>query len=879
MSSFMTPIRTASFASNNNSISTTPIRMTSTSSTNILTNRQPSADDSLYYICLRLINSLAKVPGMLPYIELAHSQAESCAEQQALALSSTSSTSSLSSPVSPLHNNISNSENHSSDNNNNNNNPPQNFKLKHQSFESNNDNRLSNASLNFHSLLYNWSNTLFTFSTGLLPAQISYDPVTPISKLFKLGTPLCLIFNALKPENSIEIVSSDDLKVCKMNVYQFLSACKLHLNIRDDELFPVTMVFSDNTSHLLRVIHSINFVLNLEPKFITPPVPDQIKITDSRSKIVKELIETERRYVQDLETLIKYRDELINSECLVNEDITMLFPNLSDIIEFQRRFLIGLECNATVPNKYQRIGSVFIHAGVEGFKIYENWALLQNFAQDLIKREASRMRTASKIIKDPYDLLNFFLIKPIQRLVKYPLLLSQLLKESDQSWPNYNELHQAYLISKEVALCINESQRRSENIQHLNDLKERVIDWKGYNTRNVGELLYFNVVTVKDLLTDGHSNEKEVHCYLFEKVIYFFKEISSKNKLLGSKKMSNSLTNAINNLNGSNYSINNNSNSSTNSQHPIQLSLNGIVYINKIYKILPSDLSTYFGGIQGHYLTLKWKGNKDTGGCIMKFRSEEHLRQWSNTIKRLSIDSSIDDIYAAHNSSKSMSSISSSTSMLTANTNRSSNTSSSTNNLNNNSNGTNRNSDRLRSSSDSTTFMKKLRSTSSSSFSNLSNISYPPLPTEKMRSLSINSQNTPIVIGKPERKSSSTSSFVLNNNSSNLGDEIISNLSNVTLSTGNMVNIKLVFNSNKSNINLSVNSDIVYTTLIELLVKKMNFSMGSENAFTDKNVNFKFKDEDGDFIRFQGDDDWTIAKEMLEELDPDQRILELVAIQ
>lgn len=883
MSSFMTPIRTQSFASNNTTNSSTPIRMNSASSTSILTNRLPSADDSLYYICLRLMNSLAKVPGMIPYIELAYSQADSCAEQQALALSSLSSSSTSSSSSFHLQsqptNNFSIDENHhnpnlyssasSSQNNGHNN-------IKHKSFDSNtNENRLSSNSLNFHSLLHTWSSTLYTFASGLLPAQIAYDPVTPISKLLRQGTPLCLIFNALKPENSIDIVSSDDMKICKMNIYQFLSACKLHLNIRDDELFPVTMVFSDNTSHLLRVIHSVNFVLNLEPSFITPVVPDQIKVTDSRSKIVKELIETERRYVQDLETLVKYRNDLISSECLLSEDITMLFPNLTDIIEFQRRFLVGLECNGIVPSKYQRIGSVFIHAGVEGFKIYENWALLQSFAQDLIKREAPKLKNVSKVIKDPYDLLNFFLIKPIQRLVKYPLLLSQLLKETDPSWPNYNELHQAYLISKEVALVINESQRRAENIQHLNELKDKVVDWKGYNTRNVGDLLYFNVVTVKDLLTDGQSHEKEVHCYLFEKVIYFFKEVSSKNKILGSKKMSNSLTNAINNLNNSNSSVNNNSNSSNNL--PIQLSLNGIVYISKIYKILPSEFSSYFNISQGHFLTLKWKGNKDTGGCIMKFRSEEHLKQWTNTIKRLSMDSNFDDMYAGHNSSKSISSISTNTSMLTNNTNRSSNTSSST--TNNSSNPNNRNSDRLRSSSDSTTFMKKLRSTSSSSFSNLSNISYPPLPTEKMRSLSITSQNTPIVVGKPDRKSSNTSS-VFNSGIGSNSDEIASNLSSLTLSsnTGKMANIKLVFDSNKLTINLSVNSEIDYLTLIDILVKKMNYSMSSDNAFTTTNVNFKFKDEDGDFIRFQGDDDWTIAREMLDELDPDRRILELVAL-
>lgn len=834
MSSFMSPMRTVSTTSNANGTSphaSTPIRVPSSavsvSSTSVLTNRQTSSEDSLYYVCLRLMNSLARVPGMLPYIELAYNQADIAAEQQALLISNLNNGNDL--------NDLNDNSTIQSGNN---------------STQSRNNN---------NGFLSNWNTSLYTFSTGLLPAQISYDPVTPISKLFRQGAPLCLIFNALRPENAIEIISSDDLKICKMNIYQFLSACKLNLNIRDDELFPVTMVFSDNTAHLLRVIHSVNFVLSLEPSFISPPIPDQLKITDSRSKIVKELVETERRFVQDLQILLDYRDTLVQSECIISEDINILFPNLNEIIDFQRKFLIGLECNSNVPSIYQRIGSIFLHVGVEGFKIYENWALFQNEAIEIIHREANKLKNVSKVIPDPYDLQSFFLIKPIQRLTKYPLLLSQLLKESEQSWPNYNELYQAYLISKEIAFDINEAQRRSENVKIFNELEDKVIDWKGYNLNNVGNLLYFNIVTVKDLLTDGHSNEKEVHCYLFEKVIYFFKEVSQKNKILGSKKMGNAFNSSSSNLNVG----------------QVQLVLNGLVYVNKIYKISASENSPYFSGNQGHYLLLRWKGNKDTGGCIMKFRSEEHLNQWSNTIKKLSSESTnnsnsgngYDDFFGVHNSTKSLSSTtSSSLSLLTGETNRSSNSTATT---------SNRNSDRLRTSSDSNTFMRKLRSTSSSSFSNLagiSNIQYPPLPTEKnLRSLSISSTNNSFIMKPPNRQSSSNAS-VFNN------DELTSNMSSLTLSSLNTTNIKLIFNKHQSVISLSVDSNQSYDSLVNILIQKMNYNMGSDNLFTQSNTSLKFKDDDGDFIRLQGDDDWTIAKEMLEELDEDSQILEVIAV-
>ena len=874
MSSFMAPIRGVSFSSNNStpqgnsssiSMSSEVHRQQSTPSikrmdTVSTTNSNLTCDDSLYYISLRLMNSLAKVPGMLPYIELAYNEADTASEKQAMAISSSITSSSSNTPISDSSNSSDMLLNNGSS-----------LSISNRSSTTTNSNPSSGS---LHTYLLKWNESMYTFATGLLPAQISYDPVTPLSKLLKQGAPLCLLFNALKPENAIEVVSSDNLKICKTSVYNFVTACQLHLNTKNDELFTISQVFSDSTTNLLDVIHSVNFILSLEPSFISDPIPDQIIITDSRSKIVKELIQTERKFVQDLETLVNYRDDLIKANCILNEDINMLFPSLNEIIDFQRKFLIGLECNAIVPHKYQRIGSAFIHAGVESFKIYENWSLFQSFANDLIQREANKLRNVSNIIKDPYELQNFYLIKPIQRLLKYPLLLSQLLKETDQSWPNYNELHQAYLISKEVAFTINESKRRSENLVHLNQLNERVSDWKGYNTKNVGDLLHLNVVTVKDLLTDGHSNEKEVHCYLFEKVIYFFKESSStKNKLLGSKKNPSIFQNSSHNNSSNNSFMSSNSdfNNNNNNNNQSNLTLNGIVYISRICKITASDNSQYFPGTPGHYLTLRWKGNKDTGGCIMKFKSEESLKQWHKTIKQLSIDLSNayeDTMLSNHHISKSISSLSSSTSLLTSSDNRSSSTTTSTNN---------RNSDKLRTSSDSSTFMRKLRSTSSSSFTNLSNVNYPPLPTEKtLRSLSISSVNNSFINPKIHKKSPSNSS------SSILNDDLKSNFSNLTLkqtspviSHENSTMIKLIFNENQSSINLSVNSDISYETLVSLLIDKMNINMNSDQKYTFENITIKFKDEDGDYIRFRGEDDWIIAKEMLEEMESDYQILEL----
>ncbi|VEU22651.1 DEKNAAC103621 [Brettanomyces naardenensis] len=764
---------------------------------------------------MSLMRRLSKVPGMLPYISLAYSRAEENAEKQAIALSTAASNSASSGSSVRSSSNRSSNVNHSYTGSN-----DRKSKLSVSP-------RGSVSSQSSDALLGHWSSTLFTFAAGILPAQIAYDPVTPIWNLFQQGAPLCLIFNAISPENAIDVVSSDDLKVCKMSVYQFLSACKLHLNIRDDELFPITSVFSDDIRNLLEVIHSVDFVLDLDQRFDVSPVEDQLTITDSRSKVVKELIESERKFVYDLETLARYKDDLTRMELISSENINMLFPNLNEIVDFQRRLLVGLECNAVAPGKYQRIGSVFVHAGVQGFQVYEAWSLFQNSAIEFINKEAATLKRSSDLIANPYELQSF-LIKPIQRLCKYPLLLRELLKLTDPSWPNYSELQAAYSITREVAAGINEAQRKSENLKLMNELQEQVVDWKGYTLAGVGDLLFSNVVTVRDLLNEGHAGEKEVHCYLFERVIYFFKEHKEKNKLLSGRKKS---------------SASSLSTAAVSSSHMPQLSLNGIVYISKIYKVATSDTSPYFASTQGHFLTLRWRGSRDTGGCVVRFRSEEHMNQWDSTIRQLSGSEDEDEFVAppismGHRSTSSVS-------------------------------------QRFRSSSSvsdgsSSFFFSKPRatSTSTSSFGVL-------VSDKKLRSVS-----SPAAASIYGQRSLTDLPPVPN------FDELQSNFSGMTLSQKqftqqaqyeNRTRIKLIFGPNSENVHLSVSPDIDFSELVEVLVNKANYVMGANGGgemYNVDTVKLKFKDEDGDLIRFQSNDDWEIAKEMLDEIgDEEERIL------
>jgi cell division control protein 24 len=135
-----------------------------------------------------------------------------------------------------------------------------------------------------------------------------------------------------------------------------------------------------------------------------------------------------------------------------------------------------------------------------------------------------------------------FLIKPIQRICKYPLLLDvswhlslyssssfewwlrqQLLKKSSPvDYPHYEELKAGSAAAKRITDKINEAQRRAENLQTVQNLASRVDDWKGHHVSQFGELLLEDIFIVTKSEVD-----REYHVFLFERIILCCKEDTS----------------------------------------------------------------------------------------------------------------------------------------------------------------------------------------------------------------------------------------------------------------------------------------------------------------------------------------------------------------
>ncbi|CAI8496902.1 unnamed protein product [Hanseniaspora opuntiae] len=656
----------------------TPISTTSSITpklaTNQLMNTKVSEDDSLFHICDRLLNRLGQYKPLKPYIESAEMLAEYSSERQE-----------------DLFNNTYKSMDNAHTFNNENNNSRPNSTLYRKSSQADSrrastssfhSNGVTNSTVNNSSIhspsvaslhssdilsvaknqniyLVNIESNIQqipTFSIGSLPPSKSKDPVTTLWKLFQMGAPLCIIFNAIKPQYKINVVSSDDIKVCKKSIYDFISSCKMHLEFHDEELFTISDVFNNGTFTLVKIIEVvltlISYSIKIFPSLPTTdssliknePIPDSLK-KDERYKIFREFLETERKYVYDLETLQDFNAQLLTQNFITINESTTLFPNITEIIEFQRRFLISLEMNNHLLNMDElRLGSVFINS-YNYFKLYELWSIGQTAAIEYISKLPIYSNTSKPhpnadklIIKNKMELQSF-LLKPIQRLCKYPLLIKELYQASSSSSMYYKELELGLEVSKKIASNMNEHQRKLENEIVMKELViKRVANWRGYDISKFGDLISHDKVIITNNDVD-FVDAKIFEISLFEKIIIIFNEVNSQGVIINNDDTSSSNIEG----NSSGLKITLKKNKSTLNQKALlekegelqQFKINNTHKLDLKGRIMVSTITT----LQEHYssprsIDIKWESSNEHGNFNLKFKNEDIKDVWASYLSQ-----------------------------------------------------------------------------------------------------------------------------------------------------------------------------------------------------------------------------------------------------
>ncbi|XP_041818643.1 dynamin-binding protein isoform X3 [Chelmon rostratus] len=195
----------------------------------------------------------------------------------------------------------------------------------------------------------------------------------------------------------------------------------------------------------------------------------ELRMLEKRSKVIEELLQTEKDYIKDLQMCVEEIIEPLQKKQVKNVDFDGLFGNISSVIDLSQRLFDTLQDSDS-------IGKVFLDFKAELEEVYKIYcqnhddaiSLLESYEKDdNIQRHVLECLERLRAIyrewgKTNYINLGSFLIKPVQRVMRYPLLLMELLGATPESHHDRPQLTQALLAVKEINVNINEYKRRKD---------------------------------------------------------------------------------------------------------------------------------------------------------------------------------------------------------------------------------------------------------------------------------------------------------------------------------------------------------------------------------------------------------------------------------
>ncbi|ESK85548.1 rho guanyl nucleotide exchange [Moniliophthora roreri MCA 2997] len=164
---------------------------------------------------------------------------------------------------------------------------------------------------------------------------------------------------------------------------------------------------------------------------------------------------------------------------MTSEDAKIIFNNIADLALFSDMFCdklqdaLGSVLDGGVGDDH--VGELFLQIIPEMERPYKQYITRQGTAdehlQNLPKTPAlenyfAQARMASTSVSHAWD-LHSLLIKPVQRLLKYPLLLGTILEATPDSHPDKENLRLAKAKIEDVARSVNEERRRAEVVKGI----------------------------------------------------------------------------------------------------------------------------------------------------------------------------------------------------------------------------------------------------------------------------------------------------------------------------------------------------------------------------------------------------------------------------
>ncbi|KAF7694482.1 intersectin-2a isoform X2 [Silurus meridionalis] len=252
-----------------------------------------------------------------------------------------------------------------------------------------------------------------------------------------------------------------------------------------------------------------------------------------RQGYIHELIETEQTYVQDLELVLEvFYKPMAESGRLTEVEMGVIFVNWRELIMCNTKLLKALRVRKKTAGErmpVQVIGDI-LSSELSHMQAYIRFCSCQLNAAALLQQKtdaSADFKLFLKKIATNYRCkgmpLSSFLLKPMQRITRYPLIIRNILENTPVGHVDQVNLREALERAELLCSQVNEGVREKENSDRLEWLQNRV------QCEGVIEHLVFNSLTnclgPRKLLHSGRvwkaKSNKELWAFLFSDFLLF----------------------------------------------------------------------------------------------------------------------------------------------------------------------------------------------------------------------------------------------------------------------------------------------------------------------------------------------------------------------
>nr|CAD7396633.1 unnamed protein product [Timema cristinae] len=265
----------------------------------------------------------------------------------------------------------------------------------------------------------------------------------------------------------------------------------------------------------------------------------RLKNIEQRQNVISELVYTEKEYVRDLK--ITYETFNLHNPTFLERrgiDVQIVFGNLLEVLNLAEDFLDLLQLAMKGKSEEdQCVGSCFLQVADKMKLVYGLYCMNHDNALTLFEKYESNPDIKAAFDKGletlRYQIVCFdmssILIKPVQRILKYPLIINELIKCTEDNHKDKQDLLNAVITMMEVASYINEYKRRNDIVTKYLDIDDTIsnrmskisLHSVAKKSTRIGVMLSSSL-GIKSATKDLDFDEQEVIFHSMDKMIRSF---------------------------------------------------------------------------------------------------------------------------------------------------------------------------------------------------------------------------------------------------------------------------------------------------------------------------------------------------------------------